>query len=255
MTQDDSFGARLAAGDLTLFNSVPTQSSNGDRRSWLAVQAAVRQREGGYVFLEIGSHLGGSIQQHIVDPRCRRIFSIDKRPLVQPDDNRGACYYEGNSTERMMQNLRALSPDADSRITTFDADTREMDPAVITEQPDFCFIDGEHTQAAVIADFEFCRKVSKPDAAFCFHDDFIAYPILRTITQKLKAEGVPFYARKLDGTTFAIILRDGPGTNDATIRSLGEDGLGFLERKHRHDLLVGWIPVKIRAFLGGLLKK
>lgn len=248
---DDPFAARLAAADLTLFSAVPGQSTVGDRRSWLALQAAVRGREGGYVYLEIGSHLGGSIQQHVLDPRCRHIFSIDKRPLVQPDDNRGSCYYEGNSTARMLENLQALAPDALARVTTFDADARTLDPAGVTAEPDFCFIDGEHTQEAVLADFAFCRRVARPDAAIGFHDDFIIYPALRQITRQLQAEGVPFTARKLDGGTFVILLGDGPVTRNRGVLALGEDGPGFLRGKHRHDLAVGWIPVKWRAALGG----
>ena len=254
MNPDDPFAARLAAADLSLFASVPTQSTTGDRRSWLALQAAVRGREGGYVYLEIGSHLGGSIQQHIVDPRCRRVFSIDKRPLVQPDDNRGACHYEGNSTARMLENLRALAPDALTRVVTFDAETRGLDPAVIAEAPDYCFIDGEHTQEAVLADFAFCRRVSKPDAAIGFHDDFIVYPALRRIVRQLQAEGVGFVARKLDGGTFVILLGDGPATRDRGVLALGQDGLAFLRGKHWHDLAVGWIPQRWRAAVGGWWK-
>ena len=154
-----------------------------------------------------------------------------------------------------MLNLRAIAPDADARVTTFDADTRELARDVIPEAPDLCFIDGEHTMAAICADFDFCMAVAKPDATFCFHDDFIAYPMLRAITRQLRERNIPFTARKLDGMTFAITLRGGPGSQNPVINSLGEDGLAFLERKHRHDLLVGWIPVKIRSFLGGLLKK
>lgn len=254
MNPDDPFAARLAAADLSLFASVPSQSTKGDRLSWLALQAAVRGREGGYVYLEIGSHLGGSIQQHIADPRCRRVFSIDKRPLVQPDDNRGTCHYEGNSTARMMEYLQALAPDAGTRVKTFDADTRELDPAVITETPDFCFIDGEHTQEAVLADFAFCRRVAKPDAAIGFHDDFIAWPALWRITRQLQAEGTAFVARKLDGGTFVILLGDGPATRDRGVLALGGDGLAFLRGKRRHELAVGWIPQPWRAAVGGWWK-
>jgi hypothetical protein len=251
----DPFAVRLAAGDLSLFDTVPSQSTMGDRRAWLAVQAAVRRRGEGYVYLEIGSHLGGSIQQHIVDPRCRRIFSIDKRPLEQPDDSRGACFYEGNSTERMRENLRRLSPDADARVVTFDADASAIDPARIPEAPDFCLIDGEHTKEAVISDFAFCRRVAKPNAAICFHDAGIIWPAIREIVRGLRAEGVPFRTRKFDGLTFAILLRDGPASQDAAVNALGEDGEAFLRRKHLHQLAVGWIPVGFRKTVGGWLKK
>jgi hypothetical protein len=254
MNPEDLFAARLAAADLSLFNSVPSQSTKGDRLSWLALQAAVRRGEGGYVYLEIGSHLGGSIQQHIVDPRCRRVFSIDKRPLIQPDDNRGACHYEGNSTARMMEYLRALAPDTAARVVTFDAETRGLDPAVIADAPNFCFIDGEHTQAAVLTDFAFCRRVSKPDAAIGFHDDFIVWPAIREIVLRLQAEGVAFVARKMDGGTFVILLGDGPATRDRGVLSLGQDGLAYLRARHRHALAVGWIPQRWRAAVGGWWK-
>src|SRR4051794_16482548 len=97
-----SFEGRLERLDLSLFEAIPSESYPGDRRSWLALQHAVRRAPAGYTYLEIGSHLGGSLQQHLVDPRCRRIFSIDKRPLVQPDDRGVVWHYDGNSTARML---------------------------------------------------------------------------------------------------------------------------------------------------------
>src|SRR5687768_4646160 len=106
----DAFDARLAAADLTLFAAIPSQSSAADRRSWLAVQRAVRRSPGGYAYLEIGSHLGGSLQPHLLDPLCRRIYSIDKRPAVQADDRGGTYHYAGNSTDRMLANLRRVDP-------------------------------------------------------------------------------------------------------------------------------------------------
>ena len=68
----DPFDARVAALDLSLFDAIPSQSSAWDRRSLLACQAAIRQRIGRYVYLEIGSHLGGSLQTHVLDPGLPR---------------------------------------------------------------------------------------------------------------------------------------------------------------------------------------
>ena len=81
-----AFEQRLAALDTTLFDAVPCQLYDDDRRSLLAVQAAVRRRAGAYRYLEIGSYLGGSIQAHLLDPRCERIYSIDNRSAAAPDE-------------------------------------------------------------------------------------------------------------------------------------------------------------------------
>ena len=147
------FENRLNRLDTTLFSVAPSQSSEGDRRAWLAVQRSVR--DGGYTYLETGSYLGGSIQQHLIDPLCRHVISIDKRPVFQPDERDEVIQYAEASTERMMQFLRKVDPVAISKITTFETDASSIDPSKIPEPPKFCFIDGEHTHLAAISDFEF----------------------------------------------------------------------------------------------------
>ena len=57
MTND--FETRLAALDATLFQHVLSQMPEEDQRSLLALQAAVRARHRQFVYLEIGSYLGG----------------------------------------------------------------------------------------------------------------------------------------------------------------------------------------------------
>src|SRR4051812_12044666 len=91
------FEDRIAELDLSLFDVIPSQSTSDDKGSLLALQLAVRDAVGEYTYLEIGSYLGGSIQPHLLDPECRKIYSIDKRPRSQPDE-RGIDYiYENNS--------------------------------------------------------------------------------------------------------------------------------------------------------------
>src|SRR5580700_12032764 len=92
---------RITALDLSLFDGVSTQTYPEDRSSLLLLQRCVR-RSGDYIYAEIGSHLGGTLQPHLVDSRCTLIYSIDKRPLEQPDESRGVWQYEGNSTKRML---------------------------------------------------------------------------------------------------------------------------------------------------------
>ncbi|MEP6914025.1 MAG: class I SAM-dependent methyltransferase [Acidobacteriota bacterium] len=250
MTIDDSLGRRLRDLDLSLFAGIPSQSLSGDRRSWLAVQRSVRS-SAGYVYLEIGSHLGGSVQQHLVDPWCRRIISIDKRPLSQPDDRGEACPYEGNSTARMMDNLRAIAPDQLPKVTCHDSDARDVNPEAIgSDRPDFCFIDGEHTHAAVLSDFEFCLRVCAPNAAICFHDDYITFRALETILASLRRRRIPFNARKLDELTFGIFLRDCSAVNDPYIRQCSRDGARWLRGRRFRTL----IPGSIRPYARNLAR-
>ena len=135
------------------------------RRSLLALHAACREVHGRFAYLEIGSHLGGSLQAFVCDEACEAIVSIDPRPSSQPD-GRGIVYrYDGNSTARMLENLKRL-PGADlGKLRTIDAGTDSVDPAELGLRPTLCFVDGEHTDAAVLRDAGFCRAALDDDPA------------------------------------------------------------------------------------------
>jgi hypothetical protein len=243
----DDFTRRLEALDLSLFDTVPTQSDDADRRSWLAVQRSVRVPSG-YTYLEIGSHLGGSLQQHLADPLCRQIISIDKRPASQPDDRQKGkiSHYPGNSTARMLDNLRQVAPDQLGKVTCHDADAKDVDPGTIPAPPDFCFIDGEHTHTAVLSDFEFCLGVCAPNAAICFHDDWFIFKALESAMATLRHRGIPFTARKLGGVTFGIFLRDCAAANDPYLRSSSQDAVRWIRGRKLRALLPGWLKSTLR---------
>lgn len=80
------FADRIAALDTQLFDHIESQTSEDDRKSLLAVHSSVAARTDPFSYLEIGSHLGGTLQVVIADPRCTRVVSIDPRPPWQPDD-------------------------------------------------------------------------------------------------------------------------------------------------------------------------
>jgi hypothetical protein len=98
-----------------------------------------------------------------------------------------------------------------------------VDPRAIPVPPDFCFIDGEHTHAAVLSDFKFCLSVCAPNAAICFHDDHITYVALEEALMILRRSDIPFTARKLGGGTFGIFLRDCAAANDRYIRESSQE--------------------------------
>lgn len=228
--RSDVFEARIASLDERLFDAIETQSSVGDRRAWLAVQRAMRT-PAGYTYLEVGSHLGGSIQQHLPDPRCRGIVSIDKRSQSQPDERGPVFHYDDNSTRRMLANLRRVAACDPGRLICIDGETRDLDPGRIPFAPDICFIDGEHTVAAASADFAFCLRVCGRNAAICFHDDWLVAGSIRSAMDQLRRQEVPFVARKLTGSTFAVFLRQCPAASDPYLRRHSSDGARWLRRQ------------------------
>ena len=194
--------------DLRLFDAVPSQTEPGDRTTLLTIQRGLRRR-GEYVYLEIGSYLGGTLQPHYGDPRCRRIYAIDKRPTQTPDERGRFFSYPDNSTAAMIENLRRAYPGVGpEKLRTFDADAREVNPRALEEAPDFCFIDGEHTNTAALSDFEFCLKAAKKDSIIAFHDAALIIEALHEIKQRLAADAIPFAGMKLGGNVYALALRE-----------------------------------------------
>lgn len=206
------FEDRVGALDIGLFDLVETQSNEKDRRSWLAVQRAVRDAKDAYAYLEIGSYLGGSLQQYLQDPKCRRIYSIDNRTK----DARHAT----NSEQTMIDNLRRVAPADMDKLVCFSGDASLVCPGDIDRAPDICFIDGEHTDRAVLSDFAFCLRVCAPDAAVLFHDAGSTRPGIKECLRVLRRSGRPFVAQKLPGNTFAISLWGSPVGSDARIREM-----------------------------------
>ncbi|HOG17118.1 MAG TPA: class I SAM-dependent methyltransferase [Syntrophales bacterium] len=213
---------RIENLDVSLFAAIPSQTSPGDRRSLLAVQRATADRYKAYVYLEIGSHLGGSIQPHLADRRCRRIYSIDARPLQQPDD-RSPGYvarYDDNSTARMLTLLGGTGAGDLAKIECFDFDAAEIDPRRIVCKPHIAFIDGEHTQAAVMSDFRFCREVIREGGTILFHDFSIVYPEILRICRELNRQHVAHVPLKLEDEVFGIFFDPAVVDRDPYLLSL-----------------------------------
>ena len=205
--------------DLTLFAQIESQSTDEDKQSLLACEFAVREIKPDYNYLEIGSYLGGSIQPHLLDDKCHRIFSIDKRPPSQPDARGYDWVYRNNSTARMIELLGAVSENT-KKITTIDDDTRKIDPALIDESIQLCFIDGEHTDESVVSDFEFCLRVLDDSGAIVFHDAQITYNGIAACLELLKTRSVSFRAYALPNVVFAVEIGDFPMHKNAKIAEL-----------------------------------
>src|SRR3954470_24589215 len=135
LVSEDGFRAHLERFDPKLLKGIKSQTKKGDRSSLLALHAACVERYGTFDYLEIGSHLGGSLQALARDERCTRIVSIDLRPEATPDERGKLIPYQGNSTQRMLDGLAALAGADVAKIHTIDADTRTLDPGDLPVRP------------------------------------------------------------------------------------------------------------------------
>lgn len=224
------FEQRLAQLDAGLFDPIPSELTENDRRSLLACQLAVRRLYGAYVYLEIGSHLGGSLQVHLRDPACQRLFSLDPRPESQPDARGVRFHYAGNSTARMRALLEAVAPGAGARLRCLEATSTQVDAAALQPAPHLCFVDGEHTDGAAWDDFQLCRRVLRPAGGLIvFHDAAVIYEALSRVVASLRAEGVPFRAYNLPDVLLCLELGDGLAHRQPEIASLLIDNhVGYL---------------------------
>jgi hypothetical protein len=195
--------------DIKIFEKIKTQLSENDKQSLLACQTATRKLKPNYNYLEIGSYLGGSIQPHLLDEKCALIYSIDKRPLHQPDERGVAYTYLNNSTARMLELLQEIAPI--QKIKTIDGDTRnDITPSQVTEKIQLCFIDGEHTDQAVLSDFKFCLEVLDENGAIIFHDAPITYNGIANCVKYLEEKSVKFRAYSLPDIIFVLEIGDFP---------------------------------------------
>jgi hypothetical protein len=193
---------RVGDMDTSLFRPIESQTTEPDRRSLLALHAAIAER-GPFDYLEIGSHLGGSLQAMVADPRCRSIVSIDTRPLSQPDDRGEAALYPENSTERMLELLAAI-PDADlAKLESFEHGTDQLSAADLPSRPAFCFVDAEHTRAAALRDARFCLEATTPDGVIAFHDSNVVLPGIEDFIGELDR---PHHAFQMPDSVFVVEL-------------------------------------------------
>jgi len=196
---------RINALDGELFAQIDPPTA-WDRRSLLALHAAVAKHQSSFGYLEIGSFLGGSLQVLVRDPRCACAISIDPRTGVTPDDERGTCSYDDNTTERMVSALAGLPGAAMEKLVTFEASTDALSIASLPQPLDFCFIDGEHTNEAALRDARFCAEALAGRGVIAFHDYQIVGGAIRAFLRETWPD--VSLAIAFTGRVFAIELGD-----------------------------------------------
>lgn len=205
---NDDFEARLKTLDTSLFGHVLSQMPADDQQSLMALELAMRTRYPKYVYFEIGSYKGGSLQTFVADAACRKIISLDPR-LPEYADVRGPHPYPENSTAAMLAGLGKIPGAQVDKIQSIEAGTDTLKPEAIQPRPHFCFIDGEHTDEAALRDARFCLSVMDPDGCIAFHDAHLIYKALEQFIEQLTRENRPFRCYVLPETIFVFDLGAG----------------------------------------------
>lgn len=204
MIDRETLFSQITEGDISVFR-IKSQTTQKDKRTLLAVQNFLRGAVGEYSYIEIGSHLGGSLVPHLADPACTRISSVDLRPEVQCDDRGREATYDGNSTERMIDGLAAVLPlDCLQKMRTYDCDASDLKTFDVPTDHVLGMIDGEHTNTAAFRDFVNLRKYMARDCVILFHDSNIVFDALLNIETLLEDEGTRFASFFLPGILYGI---------------------------------------------------
>lgn len=236
----EDFARRLDRLDPALLAET-SQTTEGDRRSLLRVQAAVRAARPAYRYGEIGSHLGGSLVPHLLDPACAAIVSIDPRPLSQPDERGRDFTYQDNSTARMIEDLRPRVGEAAlGKLRTFDLDARDVPAGPDTTGLDLVLIDGEHTDTAAFSDFVSMLPLLAPDAVVAWHDADLVIDALQNAERLLEHRGIPFRTVLLPDVVGAIGLGTAAGLVERALAPFALERAAFTRaaRAHIHRSIV-----------------
>jgi hypothetical protein len=137
----------------------------------------------------------------------------------------------------------------------FDTDTTDVDPALIANAPDLCFIDGEHTDRAAVSDFLFCLKVCAADATIYFHNESRIRPGIHECLKYLKRSNQRCSAYKFAGSTLAIALDDSPVNRDPRIAELASNGKAWVAWLELTRKLRRWVPPFLRPLLGKIRER
>jgi len=202
----DDFLTRIRDLDLSLFEHVPSQTTENEKKSLLALQWAMGERQP-FVYLEIGSYLGGSLQPYLVDPRCQTIISIDPRPKSTADARGYAGKYRV-TTEDMLNGLRRIAGARLDKLHTIEAGASTLSPLQLPARPDLCFVDGEHTDSVVLTDARFCLAALGERGLIVFHDANIVYAGIRAFIDELDRSGRKYRAFNLLDSVFFVELGD-----------------------------------------------
>jgi Methyltransferase domain len=201
----ERFDEYIESCNVSLF-AVETQTTEKDRRSFLSIQRFIRRNFQEYTYLEVGSHLGGSLFPYLLDKRCASVISVDPRPLSLPDE-RGQISYSDNSTQRMIDTIiSAGGANSIAKLITIESDASLVKFDQVGSNVRVSLIDAIHTNDAVFRDFLAVYKLAAEDSLIAFHDSILVVDACRNIEAFLKYLDINHHVFYLPDQVFLVAL-------------------------------------------------
>jgi len=184
-----------------------SQTDHNDKKMLLALQACVRTKVETYTYVEIGSWMGGTLVPHLMDTKCGRIISIDKRPAAQADERGCTWYYVSTSTRMMLDRLESHLPaTALAKLETYDCDAQDLPDQGRSAKFDLAFIDGEHTNRAAFQDFISLLPLAQQNCIIAFHDANFVTDAICNVETLLRHQNIVFESLYLPKVVFALFI-------------------------------------------------
>jgi len=141
----------------------------------------------------------------------------------------------------MLDLLRGVSANQLDKVNCIDADARELTPNAVVGPIHLCFIDGEHTDEAMLADFEFCLSALGESGAIVFHDANILCNGLTEAISRLEQRKRPFHAYNLPHALFVVEVGSFPLHRNAHVHErLIDNYVGYLAALRANEHFRRW---------------
>ena len=196
----------MMQNDVNRFFPLPSQTSPEDRL-WLARAFDwTRQQFGAYHYTEVGSYTGGTLTPARLDERCQSVLSIDPRPAEVADSRGLTLDYSRVTTAMMLENLARVPGGNLAKLKTLDGTAKDCPFG--TRKAHITFIDAEHTDEAVFADFVWCQAQMFSGGLCLFHDTCQVTAGIQNILTLLEHQGRrPCLVAPL-GTSVSLLFLD-----------------------------------------------
>ena len=175
---------------------IPSQTSVEDKIVILKIIKLINSKTNNYLYLEIGSFLGGSLTPFLIDKNCKKIISIDKRNQILDDERNEKWSYKKVSEKLMIKKLKENKFNI-SKLQTFNGDISEF---ITNKNFDLVFIDGIHTDKNTFSDFLYSLDKIKKNSIILFHDSSVIFKAISLIDIYLKKNKYIFKIAKFRGS-------------------------------------------------------
>ena len=166
--------------EIEKFFPIPSQTSLKDKFVILKINKLMNSKTKNFIYLEIGSYLGGSLTPFLNNENCKLVISIDKRNQILDDERNEKWSYKKISEKLMIKKLKEKKLDI-TKLKSFDGDISDYKPKT---NYDLVFIDGIHTDKNSFSDFLYALGKINKNSIILFHDSVVIFKALILINMR-----------------------------------------------------------------------